>query len=210
MTNSSMLGGIFRKRGEEANGVPVQQPAPNEGTSPPNTNPVSRPTGAQVSKEQVAARSTELSAAFGKITAVLMRTPEYHQMRLSDLEWLVVPAVATRQFLIAEAQKATGLTVPVSVVLWATVSDTVDQRLSSNVGELIRLKAEDWKSGSIPWLVAAAGEPRAVAGLLKVVAERQFGASGIKAIAQGADGKAVVTNLHKTTVAATPGATRPN
>ncbi len=207
----STFGGIFGKRGNELNGATVQQSAPKRETASPTATTAPPSTPAPLSKEKAAANSAQLSTAFGKITAVLMRTSKYREMRLSDLEWLVVPAVATRQFLIAEIQnKTTGSTFPVSAVLWAIVSDAVDQRLSSSIGEPIRLKADEWKSGSIPWLIAAAGEPRAVAGLLKVVAERQSGATGIKAITQGADGKAVVTILHKTTVAATPGATRPN
>ena len=148
-----------------SNGVSVQKSATNGDAKSSNATADSPSTGTRLSKEKAAAASTQLSAAFGKITAVLMRAPMYRQMHLSDLEWLVAPAVATRQFLIAELQnKTNGLTVPVSAVLWARVSDDVDQRLTSNAGQAIRLRPEEWKSGSIPWLIAAAGEPRTVTG----------------------------------------------
>ena len=144
-----------------------------------------------------------MSAAFAKITMVLMRTPKYRQMLLSDLERLLVPALATGQFLIAEVwDKASGSTVPVSAVLWATVSDAVDQRLTSSAVEPVRLKAGEWKSGNIPWLVAVAGETRAAARLLKVVAERHFDGSGLRTIARDADGKPAVRQLFQKTVAA--------
>lgn len=127
-----------------------------------------------MSKEQLAVISVQRFAAFDKIIAVFMRTLKYRQMVLSDLEWFVVPAAASGQFSTAEIQdKASGLTVPVSAVLWATVSDAVDQRLASNAGQPLHRKAQEWTSGSTPWLIAIAGEPRGAAGLVNAVVKKR-------------------------------------
>lgn len=61
-----------------------------------------------LSKEDVAKvqalRSKMISAFFGKIVTLLMRSPHYKHYSLSDLEWLVIPALLTNQFLVVEAQ----------------------------------------------------------------------------------------------------------
>ncbi len=209
MTNSSSFGSFFRSRGGGSNQASAQETtAPTEDipTPAPAAQP---PTPTQVSKRRAAAASAQLYATFGKVTSIFMRAQNHRPMRLSDLETHVLPAVATRQFLIAEVDtEQNGFAVPVCAVLWATVSEAVDQRLTAGAGEPIRLSAQEWRSGSIPWLIDAAGDPRTVAQLLKTVAERQFAASGIKVVTRGADGKAVVSILHK--AALPPGAARPN
>ena len=66
----------------------------------------------------MAALNLRLSATFGQIVSVLMRTPQHRYAFLSDLEWLVLPAVATGQFSLAEAQdKTSGLSAPVAVAV---------------------------------------------------------------------------------------------
>lgn len=61
-----------------------------------------------LSKEDLAKlqglRSKMVSASFGEIVTLLMRSPHYKHYSLSDLEWLVIPALLTNQFLVVEAQ----------------------------------------------------------------------------------------------------------
>jgi len=57
----------------------------------------------ELSKVQ-ALRSKMISASFGEIVTLLMRSPHYKHYSLSDLEWLVIPALLTNQFLVVEAQ----------------------------------------------------------------------------------------------------------
>ena len=217
MANYNSFGSLFRKQGKEPVEAPLELPSsPNEKIASPNppspsssqgrapgvrVTPASSPAGStstQLSKEQVAAIAARRSAAFAKIVRVLMRTPKYRQVTLADLEWLVAPAVASGQFLIAEIRdKASGVTVPVSAVLWAMVNDAVDQRLASTAGQPIHLKAKEWTTGSNPWLIAMAGEPRRAAALVDALVEKRLAASGIKTIARGADGKPAMRILRK-------------
>ena len=133
----------------------------------------SKPSPEQIAEvRQRAAKSKQLLACFGGIVSLLMRTPQFKNVPLSGLEELVVPAITTSQFMIAEAQvKKSGFITPVAVVLWASVSEEIDQRLSGNGSEPVRLAPKDWKSGDIPWLIIAAGDKRLIKALLQRIQE---------------------------------------
>ena len=131
-----------------------------------------------------------VAAAFGEIVAVLLRSPQHRHMFLADLEWLILPAIATGQFALAEArQKETGMAAPVAVLLWASVADEVDARLSSNLGQVMRLKPAEWASGGNAWLVEAVGDPRAVKALIDQTLAGPLKGRGLKVATRGADDK---------------------
>jgi cytolysin-activating lysine-acyltransferase len=137
-------------------------------------------------------------ATLGQITAILMRTPQHRHAFLSDLEWLAMPAIANNQFMMTDHRDGkTGVTVPLAFVLWACVSEEVDTRLSSHPEQRVRLKPEEWASGTIPWLVEAAGEPHAIGLLMRELIDRRFPDKDIKTIGRSADGKPCVRLLRK-------------
>ena len=104
-------------------------------------------------------------------------------MPLADLQWLVVPAIASGQFTLAEAQHAgNGMTAPVGVVLWARVSADVDQRLSASTAHPVRLEPKDWTSGDILWLMEAIGEKPVVNAMLTRLSETQWKGKQVKAV----------------------------
>lgn len=166
--------------------------------------PVAAQAGAQpdapaLSEEELrkrAAASKLVSASFGEIVSVLMRSEHYKQYSLHDLEWLVVPAVLSNQFLLAEARaKGNGFTAPVGVVLWASVSAEVDQRLTANIAQPMRLKPEDWRSGDILWLVDAVGPAKLIGSMLQQLHTKVFKGRQVKLRAQGQDGKPQVRTM---------------
>ena len=64
-----------------------------------------KPSAEEIAKvQQRAAKSKQLQASFGEIVGLLMRSPQYKSMPLASLEELVVPAITSGQFVIAEAQ----------------------------------------------------------------------------------------------------------
>lgn len=189
--------------------APAYQSAPqmsaassgNGVTPPPSAAPMAAAPGAPadapaLSQDELkkrAAASKLVSASFGEIVSVLMRSEHYKSYTLQDLEWLVVPAVLSNQFLLAEARaKGNGFTAPVGVVLWANVSPEVDQRLTANVAQPIRLNPQDWRSGNIPWLVDAVGPPKLIGGMLQQLHGKVFKGQPVKVRTQGPDGKPVV------------------
>lgn len=128
-------------------------------------------------------------AAYGEIVSVLSRSPAHKSQPLSDLDWLVVPAVITGQFSLAETQsKSNGMIVPIGLVMWASVSADVDRRLAESIAAGIRLKPEEWKSGDILWLVDAIGEPRIIEVMLKRLVQTEWKGRDARMRARTKDG----------------------
>jgi cytolysin-activating lysine-acyltransferase len=82
-----------------------------------------------------------VSTVLGEIVWLMSQSPEYKQYLISDLEWLVMPAILTLQFRIFYHEGK-----PAGVVLFAWVSENVGARLDSGVPTL---RPADWKSGEI-------------------------------------------------------------
>ena len=138
----------------------------------------------------------QLSSAFGDIVTLLMRSPSERGRTLADLEWMVVPAMQTGQFAVAEGQaQQTGVVAPMGVVLWAMVSEAVDRRLSSQLDQAMKLDAAEWKSGDIPWIVAAFGEPKVVNQLFQQLSKSVFTKTPAKLRARDKDGKPFIGRL---------------
>jgi hemolysin-activating ACP:hemolysin acyltransferase len=158
------------------------------------------------------------------VVAVLMRDPNFRTMPIADLEWLVLPAVMSGQFRVAEAPasllgpdkardkapgkapdkapskapddaKAGGVLVPVAVALWARVSGEIDQALSERLDRPVRLKPHQWASGEHVWLVAVAGDRRAVPKLIDRLAGGELKGQRIKMRVRGTGNTVVVKTL---------------
>jgi len=84
------------------------------------------------------AQKGRMAQSFAQVVAVLMRDPQFRNLRVVDLEWLVLPPIMAGQFRVGhasrqpEAGKAQrgGVAIPVAVALWARVSPQIDQRLA--------------------------------------------------------------------------------
>ena len=173
-----------------------------------NAHNASAPIPAATAQEKAAARpgdapQSRLAQAFSQIVAVLIRDPEYRNLRIADLEHLVLPPVMAGQFRLAlgtrmpDAGKGRrgGIYVPVAVALWARVSPQIDKRLSENLDKQGWLRPSEWTSGDIVWLMATAGQPRAVPEFLKQLAEKEFKGHQVKMRLRGPDGNIVVKTL---------------
>lgn len=152
-----------------------------------------------LAKEELQRRAQiakQLSSAFGDIVTMLMRSETERGRTLADLEWMVVPALQTGQFAVAEAQaQETGVVAPMGVVLWAMVSESIDQRLSGQLDKPMDLKPNEWKSGDIPWIVAAFGEPKIINQLFQQLSKNVFTKAPAKLRARDKDGKPFVGRL---------------
>jgi hemolysin-activating ACP:hemolysin acyltransferase len=142
----------------------------SNGTSGGNAGPSAQATPKLSSED--AARVNEMAklmaTALGEIVTVLMRAPEFRHVFLSELEWRVMPAIASRQFALGHVRhNESGLQAPIAVVLWANVSAEVDSRLTANVGQPIRLQPSEWTGGPHAWMVEAVGDLRAIRTLIQ-------------------------------------------
>ena len=173
-------------------------PPASNGTNP-STQPVagapesSKPDLPPEEARKRAMLAKQAAAGLGEIVSLLVRAPSEKHHSLSDLEWMVMPAIMTGQFAVADAQsKQTGAVMPVGAVLWAHVSPEIDRQLSEQLDKPVRLKPQDWRSGDIPWIIMALGDPKVLGGLLQNLAQSVFKARPAKMRARGPDGKVVV------------------
>ena len=111
--------------------------------------------GTSVTQTASAGRSV-FAQRFASIVAVLMQDPNFRQLRLADLEWLVLPPIVAGQCRLGnlprpaagDASTAGNVQLrPVAVALWASVSDQVDARLATTLDKPVVLNAAEWTSG---------------------------------------------------------------
>ncbi|WP_295557632.1 toxin-activating lysine-acyltransferase [uncultured Hyphomicrobium sp.] len=126
--------------------------------------------------------------AFGAVMAVCCRSKSHRGKTLAEIEEKVAPAVLSGQFSLAEATHTKdGLATPVAAVLWASVSENVDRRLSSSA--TTTLKSEDWKSGNIIWIVDVVGDNRILKAMVKTLRENAWKGRLVKVRTRNASGK---------------------
>jgi hemolysin-activating ACP:hemolysin acyltransferase len=167
--------------------------------------PVPAAEGAALSPEEAKGRadySHRIMQAFGSIVAIYMRSKTHRELRLAEVENIIGPAIATSQFSLAEAaHKENGLITPVAVVLWASLSDALDQEIAAHPEKPLALKATDWKTGDNVWVVEALGDQRVIGSIMshlqqgtwkgrsvKMRSKAQDGKIGVHVVAQKADG----------------------
>ena len=135
-------------------------------------------------------------AAFGGIVTVMMQSPAFQHRSLSDLKDMVMPAVVTGQFWLAHARhKDSGEIRPIGAVLWASVSDEVDQRLTADPNVAIRLQLDEWRSGANLWIVEGIGERTIVANLIRGLRQKDWQGQAVKIKVRGQDGGPIVRLL---------------
>ena len=123
---------------------------------PPGGAPISTqstPTDAEHLK-RLSAFSRDVSTSFGQLVSIMMRSRQHKFTMLTDLEWMILPAMATRQFRVAEGvSQDKGMALPIAAVIWASVNAEVDRRMSENLDSPVRLKPEEWRSGEHVWII---------------------------------------------------------
>jgi cytolysin-activating lysine-acyltransferase len=142
----------------------------------PNTNNACCGAGGDHGEDQLAsqvsdlrkstAESKSLHASFGEVVNLLAHTAAFENLPLGKLKSLVLPAIRKGQFAILEGRNETaGITAPIAALLWANVSEEIDQRLRSGSDATVSLSADEWNSGEIPWLMLAVGDTNLLSGL---------------------------------------------
>ena len=100
----------------------------------------------------------QIRESFGSIVMSMMVLPRYRHQSLADLQHLVLePLIRDRIAMAWPARREEDpLADMAGVAIWASVSDEVDQRITEQVKAgvfPIRLKPEDWTSGTNNWLL---------------------------------------------------------
>ena len=181
---------------QTATAIPSPAPGHVSAPAPSAAATAEQPEMSPDQLRKVAEASKRLSAAFGEIVSIFMRTPAYAKVPLGELETIVVPAVATGQFTLAEGQsKTNGIVHPVGVILWARVSDELDARMAADPAQPVRLKPNEWTSGDKVWVMEAVGDPRVIDAMLKKMAETAWAGRSVKFRTRSKDGQPVIATM---------------
>lgn len=92
---------------------------------------------------------TTVSHLLGEITWLLTQSPLHRELKLADLEWLVMPAMLAGQlYVFRDGNK------PVGLALWACCTADAEAKLEQGLLEPSnRLTVDEWTSGDRVWLV---------------------------------------------------------
>lgn len=148
------------------------------------------------------ARQARMAESFSQVVAVLMRDTNFRNLKIGDLEWLVLPPIMAGQFRLGHAARPAderaregGVSIPVALVLWARVSAQIDKTFSEELDKPMQLRPNQWASGDHIWIMATAGDRRVLPHFLKELARTVFKGQTVKMRTRSGEGKVVVKRL---------------
>jgi cytolysin-activating lysine-acyltransferase len=108
--------------------------------------------------KKIAAVRSHVRESFGKVVMAMMMLPRYRHQSLADLQHLVLEPLLRDRIAIAYPGKTDDAQLAdiAGVAIWANVSQEVDATIREQIkaGTFpLKLKAEDWTSGDIKWLI---------------------------------------------------------
>ena len=113
---------------------------------------------------------TMLHATVGQVVLAMSAVPRYRNQALADISHLVIdPLIRDRIAIAHAAPKADETETPLSpaaVAIWASVSHDVDDKIREQIKSNafpVRLKADEWNSGDIVWLLDVIAPSREMA-----------------------------------------------
>ncbi|NKB58522.1 MAG: toxin-activating lysine-acyltransferase [Alphaproteobacteria bacterium] len=105
-------------------------------------------------------RQLDKVGILGHVTWLMTQSPLHRHLFVTDLEWLVMPALALNQFRIwhGSAQQAAGIpasqvqggSMPIGFASWAYLDEEAEARIKQGIKQL---RATDWKAGDSLWLI---------------------------------------------------------
>lgn len=144
-----------------------------------------------------AARSArQASEAFGQIMTLMMLSPSHQALTLAHVKSGVAPLIKAGQFaLLGRKAEATGFSRPMSAILWAEVSEAIDQRLTMKTGGPLSLGRDEISSGPIVWIVDALGDAKGVERLIAQVGQKRWSGRPVKVRISAANGESEVRTI---------------
>ncbi len=123
-----------------------------------------------------------LESTLGAITILAMKSQSHKYLFTSDLEWLVIPAIAQKQF----ALFRNGKNEPISFITWANVDEETEKRLLSGS---LKLQPKDWNSGNKKYIIDVISPFVPAKEILKEFKEKHFKDKEIRILRPKKDGK---------------------
>lgn len=117
----------------------------------------------------------------GPIVWLYMHSPAHKHVFITDVEWMVMPALVLNQCKLYMKDEA-----PLAYASWAFVDEEVEKRLLAG---RMRLAPKDWKSGDRLWLIDLVAPFGGGRDVIKDLRENVFPSRTIKQLVPDADGK---------------------
>lgn len=107
---------------------------------------------------KIALLRAHVRESFGKVVMGMMALPRYRHQSLADLQHLVLEPLIRDRIATAypKAEDAAEKGDIVGMAIWASVSEEADAKIREQIKSgtwPVRLKAEEWNSGQINWLL---------------------------------------------------------
>lgn len=119
-------------------------------------------------------------ATLGAATSIMLASPLHRHVFLTELDWLVVPAITSGQIRVFHHGN-----VPVAFATWAFLNEDVAERFKAGLG---RLKPQEWKSGDDIWLVELCAPYGGVKEILMDLVENTFAGKVVNTMRPAPDG----------------------
>lgn len=148
-------------------------------------------TAATAPPDAAEAPRDDMTRLLGQIVTLLGQSPGHRHVFVSDLEWMVLPALMARQARIWRRQTENGA-VPVIYASWALVDAGVEARLRQ--GQL-RLKPNEWRSGDRAWLIDLVAPFGGTDAALTELADQLFPGKTLHALVTSATGGFTVREI---------------
>ena len=182
--------------------------APPQASQPPNSE---QSGGAPpASSASTTGRSTGAAKSFltapvaeslGKVVSILMFSRRFQGMTLRELSNIILPPVMANQYIVAQVKaQERDVTIPVGLLLWAQLSDELDQKLIAENGSEALLSGNEWKSGNNLWIIETVGQQKIVKAMVRQLMEGAFKGRPFKFRTRSADGTASIEEFDPASV----------
>lgn len=131
-----------------------------------------------------------LESALGAVSMLAMKSANHKYLFVSDYEWLVMPPVALKQFVLFRTEKNE----PIAFISWARISEDVEKRLLSGS---IKLKPQEWNSGDKLYIIDMISPFGIGKEILKQLNDKMFNDKDVRIIRPKKDGKGIESKLLK-------------
>jgi cytolysin-activating lysine-acyltransferase len=148
----------------------------NDTTNTPNMNKIKLPA------------FISLESALGAVSMLAMKSANHKYLFVSDYEWLVMPPVALKQFVLFRTEKNE----PIAFISWASINEDVEKRLLSGS---IKLKPQEWNSGDKLYIIDMISPFGIGKEILKQLNEKMFKDKDVRIIRPKKDGKGIESKL---------------
>jgi len=131
-----------------------------------------------------------IESALGAVSMLAMKSNNHKYLFVSDYEWLIMPPIALKQFVLFRTEKNE----PIAFISWASVNEEVEKRLLNGKN---KLKPQEWNSGNKLYIIDMITPYGIGKEILKQLNEKQFKDKDVYLIRPKKDEKGIEGKLLK-------------